>query len=72
MLAQKRDPLRRMVHRRTYDPQLSTRKDGTGTSLLAVANAVANTVARFVGPNHHIHDAPHVSGSFCGSSALFP
>ena len=44
MSAEKLDQVKQVLKKRAYDPDLSTRKDGTGNGLLAAANAVSRFV----------------------------
>jgi len=68
MTAVKLDQVRRVLKNRAYDPDLSTRKDGTGNGLLAAANAVS----RFVDGQLSVDLGPGGRGVQIGISMKLP
>jgi len=68
MSAEKLNQVQQVLKNRVYNPDLSTRKDGTGNGLLAAANAVS----RFVDGQLSIDQAPGGGGVQIGISMKLP
>jgi len=68
MSNEKLNQVKRVLKNRAYDPDLSTRKDGTGNGLLAAANAVS----RFVDGQLSVDPGPGGRGVQIGISMKLP